>query len=159
MYHVYSHSTGQSKSTSLIYYRKGITQMRLAPHLKPLRCASERPSTSLINVPRRLRVPVSNLQPGSSEKSEGPGAGWSSLQQSEIHGLRSWYISTKNTSKQCVFYWLIVWWNRLLFNRLHSIAWSCHRLSPRMSTGETRDYSRRKSWLYSWMFRGRGRGG
>lgn len=79
--------------------------------LTPMRWDSVRPLASLIHVPRRLRDPVADLLLDSSEKSKGPEADWSSLEQSEIHGLESWYIPTKNISKWYVSYRPVVWCN------------------------------------------------
>lgn len=67
--------------------------------LTPMRRDSVRPLASLIHVPRRLRDLVADLLLDSSEKSKGLRADWSSLEQSEIHSLGSWYIPTKNISK------------------------------------------------------------
>lgn len=74
---------------SPISQEKEATQRRFAPHLNPMRWDSVTALASLIHVRRRLRDPVADLMLDSSEKSKGPEAGCSSLEQSEIYSLGS----------------------------------------------------------------------
>lgn len=60
---------------SPISYEKGVTQMKLAPHLKPILWHSVSPSTSLLHVPKELRDLVADLLLGSPGESKGPEAG------------------------------------------------------------------------------------
>ena len=124
-------------------YEKGTTQMKLAPPLKPLRRGSLRPLTSLMNVPRGLRDPVSDLLPDSPEKSKGPGAGWDGLQQSESHSLGSWCVSTENASKEHVSYWLILWCNKLILLCwvVIDLALDCHLERPGITAEESQGYT------------------